>query len=600
MFQDSPVQNKKFAHDISFVNPMVSNKYFICLRNSLHLDTIKDTMRNQILKDESFKSNMEIMKNDLRLRDLELVDIIRPYIEDRQMVWKLVDHFFNSELYLYYSFINTETFRANLRKFYLNPLTTTPPRSEYILMGTLLIIMRISYISYYNLSDSHDDEPVIGPEASTMANICIDKGLFPLHHTSEGDLQLLLLVLIYQRSSPELNTILFAEKITSFGVLSAFNEFGIHLDSKDDSDSQYKRRLWYSLLEVDSLEFSYLGTPAQIKFESFTTQLPNIVGNGSEDDLINHKFHESHKTYRLVLELSKMPANVKRPPDMDEYAKIVLEIKRQNVTLDEILVLDSSTKMNRWNKSIKFLNFLDLSILEYMVSSILYIFYDNEGTNPVKIRQFLEWALEAVNRSIKLTYFLDPLKYPNYNLQKHFGYSAQFFPRMIQLLHRVGQFQQSLYLKLSYQQQKNPNSFDQPYIDKILKTASNNNRLIAERDKILGKRYKYAKKFSLLFSFLNSQLHDNNNKLNPIYIDALSKQGPVFEMDNDTLKYVALNLLELEASFESAITFNQYEDLCGEYFGQISEYIDSYSIPMDNYIIEQLESFLNGETFTSN
>lgn len=85
----------------------------------------------------------------------ELFESIKPLISNTFVVWSLVDHFFESELFNTCSFFQRDDFNKNLINF-IGPKSYPAVRSridgpyDFIFIGTLLVILRISSWSFYN------------------------------------------------------------------------------------------------------------------------------------------------------------------------------------------------------------------------------------------------------------------------------------------------------------------------------------------------------------------------------------------------------------------------------------------------------------------
>ncbi|KAK6461751.1 fungal transcriptional regulatory protein [Scheffersomyces coipomensis] len=282
-------------------------------------------------------------------------------LPSRKTLWLLVRRFF-SKVYPFIPIIDERDFRTRISKlldeesFEHIPFSsiTLDNKYDFTYIGILLIILRLSYLSYFS-NDLNSNNPVfINDQSSkslelkfvlenpiTLQNIiiaqkCLDEfNIF--ERTNVKVLQLAILLRTYRHLAPEEGDGPDggdSQVLTSTLVNMATN-LGINREPKslDKRDKNLFRKLAIHLRNLDSSEFLCYGTPRSINNRYFDIQCP---------------FHESNSSNLIDTDLEYEV--------IEAYDVIGLKFKLLSDLYDLIIDLNKSTSINLITEKLNFLN----------------------------------------------------------------------------------------------------------------------------------------------------------------------------------------------------------------------------------------------------
>jgi hypothetical protein len=590
-----------FTHVLTFSSLITANKYLsnviIYSDKSKNTDEIPVIIEEQFEKEKRKISDIELMKHDLKVTNTTITDLIKTILIDKTEVWNFVNHFFESELYLGCSFIDKNAFYLRAHAF-LSKIKTEEKinKHEYGLAGIILMILRISSVSFYNCGyNSTQSSKLFGPDVSTLAILCLDETTLSMNQTSDDISSLMLLIYFYQGFSPEsLGPVPFKDRVNVYELYQRFVESRLNCEPEPkDPEALYRKRMWYQLLEVEKMEFIYSAYPMQIDSEKYTTELPKVHHTGLDEDVINEVNRERYGIQSLLFKFSKMLNNVRTPSTLDSYENILELFRQHNMKLDAILKMDSSTKQSRWKKTAKFLNFLDLGSLEYMLSIHIFLHYDNASAPEDVFNRLLVSLTRIVDQFTTLCYFLDSKQEHYYNLHDHFGYNIQLIPSIIQSLHKAFQFQTTILAKLCFQE----GSLTTPTAERLKEVMYQNSKIIISSWGRISDRYLYAKRIYMVLSFIVTKIFQADLTLMPEYTKRLSSLDDIRPLSQVSCEIILKNLARLNG--DKDISQDAYKEPLTDYFEEVINNYPADFLRIDTSTIENLEKFLNSDSFLS-
>ncbi|CDR47754.1 CYFA0S37e00254g1_1 [Cyberlindnera fabianii] len=473
---------------------------FSPIRRDLFLNRIFEMYKVNAMKDppadikEELKDirttveKTDLIKLQIKTEGTKLSDLIKEHIQDLNHVWYLVTRFFDSELYATFYFVDKESFINSLSSF-------STPRADYdsddyLFIGQVLIIMRITYLSFYNCG--YNDAEVralkpVSPDVFFLAKMCLDYTFPTTQDSCLNYIQLFMFIILYQTFniddlSPVHDWVV--SDLNKLLRLCYINRLNI------DSGSDIQRRIWSVVLELDLMRFFYDGSPLSISMDSYTTALPSSSKN-SYQQVVHTMMLERSSVYSLVQPISCQLDNVREPPTIRKYESQIDAVNEylQTCTLETIMAMPSLTVEQKVIKLTKMNNFLDLSSLCFMLCAhmLLHFFSQNDIDNSAK---FSMKVIRALNALTPISYFLNSDSHHEYNLESHFGLTFNLIPKITQILHRCFQLHFSLLIRLIYMQSKDARFDLEPAMDLLL----SNTKIILTNLGRIGDRFAFARR----------------------------------------------------------------------------------------------------------
>lgn len=553
-------------------------------------------IEESVNKEKDKYSNLDLLKFNIRQQGNGVYHSIRPYFTNLLKVRELTDKFFETELFSNYSYMNKLEFYKQFEEFFSRETIGKLTTNDYIFMGQLLIIMRIVFISYYNCGyDQEDESFFVGVEAFNLANICLEEARFPLYFQNIESMRLMLLLYECENYAPESVGLSFslrpgsAQYLMRAGVSLKYN-----IDPLiSDKDANYIRIIWNQILDIERTDLIYNGSSIFTDFDTYTTSLPILENDNSFQNIINKRFHDRSNNFKeIIFEISKMITNAKNPSTLNDYEKFLEQLveKCNSCGLESILKLESNTKAQKCVKASKFVDFLDLHCLTFMLANHIFLYY-NAKPDSVKKTQSIEKLINVANSMITLSYFIDPHQQHFYNLRQHFGHNIQLIPKILQNLHRLLQLQYTLLVKSIYQNSISP-TFK---LHEIKRIAFQNIKVIISSFGKISNRYLYAKRTYMIHSYSTLKVFGLNCDLSESFINLIKTE--TFHLFSETdYDLILKNLIEL--SGDRNLSENLYEEPLANYFEKLISANDTDPDLLSKpFSLEKIDEFLNNQTF---
>lgn len=504
----------------------------------------------------------------------ELFESIKPLISNTFVVWSLVDHFFESELFNTCSFFQRDDFNKNLINF-IGPKSYPAVRSridgpyDFIFIGTLLVILRISSWSFYNAGYETEFMPFT-VESIDLAKQCYEEVRYSYHHYRTQLLQFILILDFYRTNCAE--DLDYVEGFENSANYILAQRLAINLGLNFETNDEHLKRLWYHLVELDTNQFLKDGNCSfLIDDKSYSTPFPQ------EPNDATIYIRERFKVRELIKPLAMMITDVGLKPSIKELNLGLEKLEQYLIDLDLNFIL---TLPNKVEKCAKFLNFLDISSLVYMV--LYHIFLHYTGIDTQKAFETLARLLSISNPVLHVTHFLDSTKDHFYNLQQQFGPSFLIIPKILITLHKFLQLQISLIGRTNYIL---PKAKIDVSFEEIKRISFQNSRVIIANFGRISDKYFYAKRMNMIQTvlFVNTFGTTSESPVAPNYIKLLDNEPRVVSSKVLT-ELVELNLqAQASASADQGLVDFPENDLL--------------DVMLDQESIEQLEQMLNAQSF---
>ncbi|CCH45841.1 hypothetical protein BN7_5427 [Wickerhamomyces ciferrii] len=508
----------------------------------------------------------------------ELFNVIKPYIIDTKLVWFLVNHFFDSEVYPSCSFISKESFKSCLIN-YIGPESFPAVRYkvdtpfDHIFLGTLLVIMRISSASFYNCGYSTDFEHnTIGPEVVALARRCYDITKSQYLSCRLEMLQLLLIINYYDNNAPEEVTSLESHETEGVAIVAYRIAMGLGLNL--ECETEHLKRLWYHIVQLDTEQFVRNGaSDFFIRDESYTTTFPKIK------DISTDVTVERFKVRTLLKSIALRITNVRETLSISILESLIrpLEVYLEDVSLDSIFKTP-----NKALKAAQFLNFMEISSVIYMVT--YHICIHLTGIDSERAINKMFQLLSISNKIIPVTHFLNSSKEHQFNLQQQFGYSFNIIPKILQTLHKFSQLQISLTGRANFFLIMN-NDVDTLNFKEMKRIAYQNSKMIIRNFSRIDTEYFFSKRIykiqTLIFFNCFGTTYDSS--VSQTYLDLLRNEPQIVDSK------VFGELVELNKS-----------DINNDQSSKENEVSDILNLQIDQQIIEELGNILETDSFLTN
>lgn len=507
--------------------------------------------------------------------NIELFDSIKPLISNTLQVWDLVDHFFNSEIFNCCSIFQKNDFYKELINF-IGPKSYPAIRSridgtfDYIFIGTLLVILRISSLSIYNAGYEIQFIPFT-IDSIDLAQKCYEKVKDEYHHFKLQLLQFILILDFYHINCPEeIEYIETSENSANFIlVYKLAMGLGLNLENK----TEYLQKIWYYILELDTNQFLREGNCSfLIRYENYTTELPDLNGSSIYT-------RERFKCRELIEPLASLITNMRSNPTIKELDSKIQKLEEYLLDNNFNSILSKTDKVS---KTAKFLNFIDISSLIYMV--LYHIFLHYTGKDTQRAFETVARLLSISNPILQITHFLDSTKEHQFNLQQHFGSSTFcLIPKILNVLHKFLQLQVSLMGRTNYIPPKAKIDLS---FDEIKRISFQNARVIIANFGRIANQYFYAKRMNMIQTvlFVNTFGTSHDTPVAPNYLKLLDKETKVIDSK------VLTELVELNLQSQSTSSTSQQAEFP-------DDHEDLLDVVLDQESIEQLEQMLNAQSF---
>lgn len=486
---DSHTETDNFLNRQFLIGSVFSSTAYVKKKDPFYksmLENCESSNKSQTLplqetiKEKSAKFSTALLESERITRNVSLFSLIRPHLEDFNKVSNLLHHFFQSELFSVYSFLDKREFFLQFYQLYVNvndiqQVTDSIEQVDYIFLGQLLIILRMSMMSHYNGGEGthflQNPHLYINSEVVPLARLClreIDRSLMSKNYIPY--IQLLLLLNYYQMHSPEYGAN--SADYLQFDITRLFKlclAVRFNVDPSDDlPQANLIRKIWFHILELNYIKFIYDGDPLLINVEKgYTTELPklDLTKDEYEQEIIRN-IHVRAKYHKLFHKAYALTSNVVSPPPLSELKALFdLILKEIYATdLSGMLKMDANAGINpsstaKFAKLTKFSTLLDLYIL--FAAICIPLFYNFKALKNVKESENVLLQTTRLTSSLLiLNYFIDSNQLSiKYNLHSQFGHTFHLISRLLECFIRMINIQVILLSRVCYYSTFNINQY---------------------------------------------------------------------------------------------------------------------------------------------
>lgn len=579
---DSPLVN--FSDVLTLLSSFNKNKYLASTRRGMNeMEAVPLLIENELNREKKSVNDLALLKYNLKGKNY--YELIMPYLEVKPLVFGCIDRFFDSELIISCPFMDRSKVYTDLSALYHEDMIKqNPSREDLLFIGQVLLIMRISYLSYFNCGYPTEEPPLlVDAQAYNLAVLCFDEAKFPTNITNLETTRLMLLIQFCHQYSPEL---IRWDVEPPFDKITDITKTAMLLGYNMESNDEYVRRVWHQIMEVDRTDFIYSGKSKSILYNSYTTDFSKRPTTRNDiGDVIGESLYQRNKFQNLYETLSNKIKNVRSLSKLEDYENHLRSILDyiKDISLEKLLKMKHETREDRALKSIYFNNFLDLNCLAYMIGTRIFLYYDDNSKTCQKSLESIETITKIVSSMLPLVYFIDPHQLDDYNLQTHFGYSIHLIPKILQCLHRTAHSHFTIYAKLKNEQTWNSK------LESLKKIITQNLKVLLSALSNVVDRYLYGKRMHLIHSYLMISMFENPSMQNLFNLH----QDPSFRpMDDSQVDAILKNLQEL--SGERKLSSEVYNEPLVGYFENLLS--NSEQIEVDASTIEHIEKFLKNQS----
>lgn len=209
--------------------------------------------------------------------DESLITRIERFLLDPLFVFNSLDTFF-SEVYLFLPILDQGSFTGEVTRILANAGNLELTKvDDLATLGILLVILRLVSLVFSTASDT---SPYIASTAVDVAIECLRWYAFR-NKVSMCVVQCGLFIRLYQRIAPEVcEGVSRGDTIVRHGMLvqMAYSiELHKRLDTLTLREENLRSKIWRTIVVVDLMEASVLGTPLAVKKEFYDTELLAVV-----------------------------------------------------------------------------------------------------------------------------------------------------------------------------------------------------------------------------------------------------------------------------------------------------------------------------------
>lgn len=415
-----------------------------------------------------FKPNI-LLFLDNQDSDDRYVEFLTKTIEDvlpgKLMLEALLSYYFKY-MWVLRPYVDEEIFRQDIERIVqfdknnVKPKIQLRERSDFATLASLLVILRYTSVST-SIVDEKDfpaqlsplRDSIVSVKAITAAQMCLSMYKV-LKKTSLQIVQAFLLLRVYFKDCPEDGdglTLGQSQQLTGFIVESAIG-MGLHRDpiyhaaSYDIKIGNLKRRLWHSIVSLDSETSVLSGTLSVLPPAKFTNvKLPVItLGDPLEraqiEELLKEKeFQAIHANLCDTINDQSAKPTLSRITDLINQATSFIAANYSMSLMTPISQYDEESQIYRAavfrNHKILEKNLLQLS-MELIIYEFIYVHYeDNKHSNAEMFKLFHKKSLESLINSFDIAGAYISGALGNYinPMQSHFT----LFPIISTLTYRI-------------------------------------------------------------------------------------------------------------------------------------------------------------------
>ncbi|KAH3682706.1 hypothetical protein WICPIJ_006326 [Wickerhamomyces pijperi] len=463
---------------------------------------------NSVLKAKSFSQATELYEAKCIKESMPLYYLIKPHLQDFSKVQRLVNLFFESELCLIYSFINRIDFLMEFYQLYDSSLSIKKDvshQSEYIFLGKLLLVLRVTALSRYCTAIEPSN---IDPSVVPLARLC----LIEIDRSTTGKntltyIQLLMILNYFQLHSPE-----FGGRSVDYLQFDISKLIKVCLGARynidpgeDHPQCHMIRKIWFHVLELSYIQFLKDGNPIIINSKStYTTKLPTLAMAEDESDtavITNMITRRSlHEIFQQVHDLS---TDVVTPPPLSQIHDLfdrLLALKSKIGIPESLNLLTICSRTEMLSRISQITNSLDVYGLLVTVGFPLFYNY-RANKDFIHAREVLIKAVSCSMDMMPVTFFMDLMtRSEKYNITLQFGYSLHLMGSILESCAKMISILVTLLSRVCYYETFKFGTDAEEY-QKLANRLFKNLKVLLFNMEKLGDRYLFAKEIHLLNIF---------------------------------------------------------------------------------------------------
>ncbi|GMG40280.1 unnamed protein product [Ambrosiozyma monospora] len=372
-------------------------------------------------------------------------------------------------------------------------------RLDFAIIGTLLVVLRLSYLSLLtnvfkegvspprSKEDSYLLKHPVDMDIVSVAQLCLNQFKL-LRRSALCIFQCALIMKEYHKYAPEDgcdgcgdgDSQIFTGMLIQMAMSIGINREPSKFDQAMSKQSNLWRKIWYRLVSADNFQAFILGNPPLISSKYYDTELPsfsyensNIEDTGLEKEVIQFIKYR-FELDKLLREVTSLVLDMKKPPFVSEVmqklAPIHEHLRTEFKSLSHLMTPTNGDHIDNVRKVKRIIAYCETVSLLHPVYYHLLLHYDHLQ-NAAACKFFLEKVVSLVMGVI--TNFTELLKY-SYKFVGY-GFDLQLTPVLETGMHKTFQIQYAvcgrlLSLKKTLSQKNDDNDKEMiEFIDKFVK-----------------------------------------------------------------------------------------------------------------------------------
>lgn len=494
----------------------------------------------------------------------ELFHRIIKELPPSNIIWQYVDYFFN-EVYPFFPYINENDFRLAVTELLkTDKKLNVKSLTDLANLCILLIILRISFLGTVSDSivglDSYNENQIhkVRFIIVRLAKICLHQfHLFKLRNLNI--FQAFFFMKVYENIAPE------DCDLTDYGEMQVFNSMlvrmafsiGLNRDISSkvegfDETLHLKRKLWYKLVMMETLETTSTGHPFFVKLSHFDIKDPSEsflnLQSTEKDEIERHcsSYFKTIKPIKQILDqILDQISSIVPGIDLNNFLRLAAKFDNQveSIYLLYRSILPDFKNLSRGLQSVIANSISDyLRLKRFSLNIYLRVFLHYERAQKHKTAYFYLYKimLEMLGDYFGLVCELQRDCYKQF-----FGLQLIMSPTILQALHRISKILSFIYVRivshiyslLQVDNDRDVTILKSPKTLKLLIILVLNLRKLKEANaepfERLGKHYFYGWKIGLLQTIHLKVLGDQS-----LYKEINEVQEDYIKMTDEEIKSV--------------------------------------------------------------
>ncbi|QPG74449.1 hypothetical protein FOA43_001778 [Brettanomyces nanus] len=414
-------------------------------------------------------------------RDAEttIIEGILDVLPVKKMIWLLVERFFQY-VYPFSPYLDETRFVSDIEaiigpKSLAEEKVTTvhmERKLDFSVMGSLLIALKMAYLSLSGNYEAADDYPQRTPNEMyllshpldekiiNVAQLCLNQFKL-LRRSTMSIFQCAFLMRDYQKLDGydgfcDGDSQVFTGLLVQMGISIGLNRDPDNFDFSVGTDRMKSswRKLWYCLIATDMTQCTVMGDPRIVSDDIYDTKLPvfsKLDFNNNDLDIegetvlaIRERFElgqEMNKVVQLAASLKGSPVVLELLPKLDRLERI---IKLKWESLSSLLTPTDGNHIHNIHKMQQIMLYAEAVSLLHPIYHHLILFYEKKGT----FRAARKFTMKSVEFLMEIHANFENLVKRSYRYVGT-GFDFVFTPVLEVFIHKCLHLQLSLYLRSS-------------------------------------------------------------------------------------------------------------------------------------------------------